>query len=92
MTAATHHGGTTSGAAIRQSAFCLESCPARRWYWWGFLFRNNDGLTLVMVAINSLTILWIAAPLFIKTVLIFCLGYGLARLLKLRYEDALPAP
>ena len=29
--------------------------------------------------------------LFIQTVLIFWLGYGLARLLKLRYVDAAPA-
>jgi len=36
-------------------------------------------------------ILWIAIPLFIQTVLIFWLGYGLARLLKLRYVDAAPA-
>ncbi|MBU4345050.1 MAG: arsenical-resistance protein, partial [Proteobacteria bacterium] len=35
--------------------------------------------------------LWIAIPLFIQTVFIFVLGYGLARLLKLRYEDAAPA-
>src|SRR5210317_2073738 len=40
---------------------------------------------------NPLTILWIAIPLFIQTVLIFWLGYGLARLLKLRYVDAAPA-
>ena len=40
---------------------------------------------------NPLTIVWIAVPLFIQTVLIFCLGYGLAKLLKLRYEDAAPA-
>ncbi len=40
---------------------------------------------------NPLTILWIAIPLFIQTVLIFVLAYGLARLLKLRYEDAAPA-
>ena len=40
---------------------------------------------------NPLTILWIAVPLFIQTVLIFCLGYGLARLLKLPYADAAPA-
>jgi ACR3 family arsenite transporter len=40
---------------------------------------------------NPLTIVWIAVPLFIQTVLIFCLGYGLAILLKLRYEDAAPA-
>jgi len=40
---------------------------------------------------NPLTILWIAIPLFIQTILIFWLGYGLARLLKLRYIDAAPA-
>ena len=40
---------------------------------------------------NPLTIVWIAVPLFIQTLLIFWLGYGLARLLNLRYEDAAPA-
>jgi len=40
---------------------------------------------------NPLTILWIAIPLFIQTNLIFWLGYGLARLLKLSYKDAAPA-
>jgi ACR3 family arsenite transporter len=40
---------------------------------------------------NPLTIAWIAVPLFIQTILIFWLGYGLARLLKLRYVDAAPA-
>lgn len=40
---------------------------------------------------NPLTILWIAVPLFIQTVLIFCLGYALAKFLKLRYEDAAPS-
>jgi len=40
---------------------------------------------------NPLTILWIAIPLFIQTNLIFWLGYGLARLLKLKYRDAAPA-
>jgi len=40
---------------------------------------------------NPLTILWIAIPLFLQTVIIFWLGYGLARLLKLRYVDAAPA-
>jgi ACR3 family arsenite transporter len=40
---------------------------------------------------NPLTILWIAIPLFIQTNLIFWLGYWLARLLKLQYEDAAPA-
>ena len=36
------------------------------------------------------TILWIAIPLFIQTVLIFALGYGLSKVLKLRYADAAP--
>lgn len=40
---------------------------------------------------NPLTILWIAIPLFLQTSLIFWLGYRLARLMKLRYEDAAPA-
>ena len=40
---------------------------------------------------NPLTILWIAIPLFIQTVLIFALGYGLSKLLKLKYEDAAPS-
>jgi ACR3 family arsenite transporter len=40
---------------------------------------------------NPLTILWIAVPLFIQTMLIFWLGYGLALMLKLRYVDAAPA-
>ena len=40
---------------------------------------------------NPLTILWIAIPLFIQTNLIFWIGYGLAKWLKLRYEDAAPA-
>ncbi len=44
-----------------------------------------------VIAGNPLTILWIAIPLFIQTMLIFWLGYGLARLLKLRYEYAAPA-
>ena len=38
-----------------------------------------------------LTIVWIAIPLFVQTIFIFVLGYGLARLLKLSYEDAAPA-
>jgi ACR3 family arsenite transporter len=40
---------------------------------------------------NPLTIVWIAVPLFIQTVLIFSLGYLLARKLRLSYEDAAPA-
>lgn len=44
-----------------------------------------------VILANPLTILWISIPLFIQTVLIFALGYGLARLLRLPYEDAAPA-
>ena len=40
---------------------------------------------------NPLTILWIAIPLFIQTVVIFALGYLLAKLLRLSYENAAPS-
>ncbi|HSW39467.1 MAG TPA: ACR3 family arsenite efflux transporter [Acidobacteriota bacterium] len=40
---------------------------------------------------NPLTILWIAIPLFIQTILIFAIGYIAARALRLKYEDAAPA-
>lgn len=41
---------------------------------------------------NPLTIVWIAIPLFIQTVLIFAIGYYLfSRVLKLSYQDAAPA-
>ena len=39
---------------------------------------------------NPLTILWIAVPLVLQTLLIFGIGYGLARLFGLRYADAAP--
>jgi len=39
---------------------------------------------------NPLTILWISIPLFLQTILIFTLGYGAAKLMKLPYEDAAP--
>jgi arsenite transporter len=44
-----------------------------------------------VILANPLTILWISIPLFLQTVLIFILGYGAARLLRLSYEDAAPA-
>jgi len=40
---------------------------------------------------NPLTILYIAIPLFIQTNLIFWLTYGIARVMKLSYEDAAPS-
>ena len=39
---------------------------------------------------NPLTILWIAIPLVLQTLLIFGLGYGLAKVFGLRYADAAP--
>ncbi len=39
---------------------------------------------------NPFTILWIAVPLFLQTVLIFGLGYGLSKMLRLSYADAAP--
>jgi ACR3 family arsenite transporter len=44
-----------------------------------------------VILANPLTILWIAIPLFIQTMLIFWLGYGAARVLGLTYENAAPA-
>jgi ACR3 family arsenite transporter len=49
-----------------------------------FSFKGDVILT------NPLTILWIAVPLFIQTILIFGLGYWLAKLFNLTYEDAAP--
>ena len=43
-----------------------------------------------VITTNPLTILWIAIPLFIQTIFIFALGYGAAKVLKLKYEDAAP--
>jgi ACR3 family arsenite transporter len=43
-----------------------------------------------VIVANPLTILWIAIPLFIQTVLIFGLGYFLSKKLRLTYEDAAP--
>ncbi|MBI1249834.1 ACR3 family arsenite efflux transporter [bacterium] len=39
---------------------------------------------------NPLTILWIAVPLFIQTVVIFALGYVASKVLGLTYENAAP--
>ncbi len=44
-----------------------------------------------VITANPLTIVWIAIPLLIQTIFIFALGYGAARLLKFKYEDAAPA-
>ena len=44
-----------------------------------------------VIVANPLTIVWIAIPLFIQTIFIFCLGYGTAKLLKIKYKNAAPA-
>jgi ACR3 family arsenite transporter len=43
-----------------------------------------------VILANPLTIVWIAVPLTIQTLLIFGLAYGLAKVIGLRYEDAAP--
>ena len=44
-----------------------------------------------MITSNPLTILYIAVPLFLQTILIYSLGYFLAKILKLKYADAAPS-
>ncbi len=50
-----------------------------------FSFKGN------VILANPLTIVWIAIPLFLQTVLIFALGYFLAKHLGLSYADAAPS-
>jgi len=50
-----------------------------------FSFKGEIILT------NPLTIVWIAIPLFLQTLLIFWLVYGAAKLLRLSYRDAAPS-
>jgi ACR3 family arsenite transporter len=51
------------------------------------LFSFKGGV----ITSNPLTILWIAVPLFLQTVLIFGITYAAARWLKLSYRDAAPS-
>ncbi|HMO04692.1 MAG TPA: ACR3 family arsenite efflux transporter [Kiritimatiellia bacterium] len=44
-----------------------------------------------VILAQPLTILWIALPLLVQTVLIFAITYALARWIKLPFEDAAPA-
>lgn len=83
----------------------LIRAKGERWFKEVFLRRLNLVpiaallLTLVLlfslkgdvIASNPLTILWIAIPLFVQTILIFALGYAAAKALRLSYEDAVPA-
>ncbi len=43
-----------------------------------------------MILSKPLMIVWIAIPLFIQTILVFVLAYGLARVLRLSYQNAAP--
>jgi len=52
------------------------------------LLFSFKGETIVA---NPLTILWIAIPLFIQTMLIFAITYLLAKLLRFSYADAAPS-
>ncbi len=52
------------------------------------LLFSFKGETIVQ---NPLTILWIAVPLSLQTVLIFAVAYGLAKVLGLSYRDAAPS-
>ena len=51
------------------------------------LLFSFKGETIVQ---KPLTILWIAIPLFVQTVVIFALGYVLAKTMGLSYENAAP--
>jgi ACR3 family arsenite transporter len=44
-----------------------------------------------LIVDQPMSIVYIAVPLFIQTMLIFWIGYGLAKLLKLDYRDAAPS-
>jgi len=44
-----------------------------------------------IITSKPLTILWLAIPLFLQTMLIFWITYGLAKILNLTYEDAAPS-
>ena len=44
-----------------------------------------------VIVANPLTIVWIAIPLFLQTVLVFGLTYGLANFFGFAYEDAAPS-
>ncbi len=50
-----------------------------------FSFKGDE------IVAYPLTILWIAIPLSIQTILIFSITYGLAKLLKFSYQNAAPA-
>jgi ACR3 family arsenite transporter len=82
----------------------LISTKGKQWFQERFLhFLTPVTITALLVTLvllfsfkgetilnNPLTILWIAIPLTIQTVLIFILGYALSKVLGLSYENAAP--
>jgi len=44
-----------------------------------------------VIVANPFTILWIAVPLLLQTLLVFAITYGAARVLRLPYADAAPS-
>ncbi|MFH1761142.1 MAG: arsenical-resistance protein, partial [bacterium] len=92
----------TAGVFSRK---CIIACKGMEWFKARFInVLTPVTITALLITLillfsfkgdviiaNPLTILWIAIPLFIQTLLIFSLGYGAARVLKLSYRDAAPA-
>jgi ACR3 family arsenite transporter len=83
----------------------IIAAKGERWFKERFLHRLTPVtivallITLVLlfsfkgevILSNPLTILWIAVPLFLQTMLIFWITYGAARMLNLSYRDAAPS-
>jgi ACR3 family arsenite transporter len=85
-------GGTPPGALAGAPALDrdLRRPPAGRRVLLAKVDHRQEGRNVVQGAL-PLTILWIAIPLFLQTMLIFWLTYGAARLLNLSYADAAPS-
>lgn len=56
----------------------------------GITAENGKGISFFERYLTVWVALWIAIPLFIQTVVIFALGYVLAKVLRLSYENAAP--
>ena len=82
----------------------IISVKGKQWFEESFLgFLTPVTITALLVTLvllfsfkgeiivqKPLTILWIAIPLFVQTLIVFALGYGLSRLLGLSYRNAAP--
>ena len=84
-----------AGTVVMAEGIKLLEIPLWRSYLAGCILLGIAPCTAMVLVwgylARPLTILWIAVPLFIQTVLIFGMGYGAARMMKLSYEDAAPA-